>query len=202
MLPAAMATGVGSDVQRGLATVIAGGLIPATFLTLFIIPTLYFVLERWAARRVAAPRQAADTAQVMAAGSNIGTRLLTFHFRLGLGVAPISKHPVRAGSAKARRTLRSRRAPDFFILGHWRTGADRGKRPFAGPEQVLAYLSRYTHRVAISNSRPTRPLSPSGEGNILFFVCFGPSIRKRRTQAGGIEGLTDVQLEHLHCLAG
>jgi Putative transposase/Transposase zinc-binding domain len=27
------------------------------------------------------------------------------------------------------------------------------KRPFAGPQQVLAYLSRYTHRVAISNSR-------------------------------------------------
>ena len=27
------------------------------------------------------------------------------------------------------------------------------KRPFTGPEAVLAYLSRYTHRVAISNSR-------------------------------------------------
>jgi Putative transposase/Transposase zinc-binding domain len=27
------------------------------------------------------------------------------------------------------------------------------KKPFAGPEAVLAYLSRYTHRVAISNSR-------------------------------------------------
>ena len=27
------------------------------------------------------------------------------------------------------------------------------KRPFAGPAQVLAYLARYTHRVAISNSR-------------------------------------------------
>jgi hypothetical protein len=27
------------------------------------------------------------------------------------------------------------------------------KRPFAGPEQVLAYLSRYTHRVGISNRR-------------------------------------------------
>lgn len=26
------------------------------------------------------------------------------------------------------------------------------KRPFGGPEQVLAYLGRYTHRVAISNS--------------------------------------------------
>ena len=28
------------------------------------------------------------------------------------------------------------------------------KRPFAGPQAVLAYLSRYTRRVAISNSRP------------------------------------------------
>jgi hypothetical protein len=27
------------------------------------------------------------------------------------------------------------------------------KRPFAGPDQVLAYLSRYTHRIAISNRR-------------------------------------------------
>ena len=27
------------------------------------------------------------------------------------------------------------------------------KRPFAGPQQVLAYLSRYTHRVGITNSR-------------------------------------------------
>ena len=27
------------------------------------------------------------------------------------------------------------------------------KSPFAGPEAVLAYLARYTHRVAISNSR-------------------------------------------------
>jgi cobalt-zinc-cadmium resistance protein CzcA len=54
MLPAALATGVGSDVQRALATVVAGGLIPATLLTLFIVPTFYFTLERRAARRVAA----------------------------------------------------------------------------------------------------------------------------------------------------
>ena len=33
------------------------------------------------------------------------------------------------------------------------------KRPFAGPEQVLAYLSRYTHRVAISIAAWSRPMS-------------------------------------------
>ena len=32
------------------------------------------------------------------------------------------------------------------------------KPPFARPEAVLAYLSRYTHRVAISNSRRCSPI--------------------------------------------
>jgi heavy metal efflux system protein len=59
MIPAALATGVGSDVQRGLATVVVGGLMLATLLTLFIVPTLYYSLERIAARRAPA-REAAS----------------------------------------------------------------------------------------------------------------------------------------------
>lgn len=38
------------------------------------------------------------------------------------------------------------------------------KEPFAGPKQVLAYLGRYTHRVAISNSR----LQSMEEGKVSF----------------------------------
>ena len=38
------------------------------------------------------------------------------------------------------------------------------KEPFAGPEQVLRYLSRYTHRVAISNRR----LVSADDGSIAF----------------------------------
>jgi putative transposase len=38
------------------------------------------------------------------------------------------------------------------------------KRPFAGPEQVLAYLARYTHRVAISNHR----LTAIEKGHVTF----------------------------------
>lgn len=51
MLPAALATGVGTDVQRGLATVVVGGLVVATLLTLFILPAFYFSLENFIERR-------------------------------------------------------------------------------------------------------------------------------------------------------
>jgi hypothetical protein len=42
------------------------------------------------------------------------------------------------------RTIRAARRIDWVVYA---------KPPFAGPKQVLAYLGRYTHRIAISNSR-------------------------------------------------
>ncbi|HUA80706.1 MAG TPA: CusA/CzcA family heavy metal efflux RND transporter [Dyella sp.] len=51
MLPAALATGVGTDVQRGLATVVVGGLPIATLLTLFILPSLYYGMENFIKQR-------------------------------------------------------------------------------------------------------------------------------------------------------
>ena len=54
-------------------------------------------------------------------------------------------------SRRARRRCRhSRRIWRRCAETEWVVYA---KRPFGGPEAVLAYLSRYTHRVAISNSR-------------------------------------------------
>jgi len=46
LIPAARATGIGSDVQRPLATVIVGGLSSALVLTLFALPALYLLLLR------------------------------------------------------------------------------------------------------------------------------------------------------------
>ncbi len=58
MLPAALATGIGTDVQRNLATVVVGGLGLATLLTLFILPTYYFTIERWVEHRQSTKAQA------------------------------------------------------------------------------------------------------------------------------------------------
>jgi cobalt-zinc-cadmium resistance protein CzcA len=53
MMPAALATGIGSDIQRPLATVIVGGLLSTLLLTLLVLPSLYYV----AAPRKAVTRQ-------------------------------------------------------------------------------------------------------------------------------------------------
>ncbi|GMW00575.1 MAG: hypothetical protein AMXMBFR84_17120 [Candidatus Hydrogenedentota bacterium] len=45
-LPMALSTGVGAEVQRPLATVVIGGVVSCTVLTLFILPVLYFVATR------------------------------------------------------------------------------------------------------------------------------------------------------------
>jgi cobalt-zinc-cadmium resistance protein CzcA len=46
LIPAARSAGIGSDVQRPLATVIIGGLATTLLLVPFIIPTLYYFLDR------------------------------------------------------------------------------------------------------------------------------------------------------------
>lgn len=46
-LPMAIATGLGAEVQRPLATVIIGGIISSTILTLIILPVFYSSLEKW-----------------------------------------------------------------------------------------------------------------------------------------------------------
>ena len=45
-VPMAIATGSGAEVQRPLATVVIGGIISSTFLTLVLLPTLYEWLEK------------------------------------------------------------------------------------------------------------------------------------------------------------
>ena len=62
--------------------------------------------------------------------------------------------PAASPSSAISRPLADKRAFDAALAplrrSEWVVYA---KRPFAGPQAVLAYLARYTHRVAISNSR-------------------------------------------------
>ena len=65
-VPMAMSTGAGAEVQRPLATVVIGGIISSTFLTLILLPTLYDWIERkveeMKARRTSATNEPRDSA--------------------------------------------------------------------------------------------------------------------------------------------
>jgi len=45
MLPLALALGKGSEIQAPMATAVIGGLATSTVLTLFVVPTVYTVLD-------------------------------------------------------------------------------------------------------------------------------------------------------------
>jgi cobalt-zinc-cadmium resistance protein CzcA len=45
-VPMAIATGPGAEVQRPLATVVVGGIISSTLLTLIVLPVLYRIFNR------------------------------------------------------------------------------------------------------------------------------------------------------------
>jgi cobalt-zinc-cadmium resistance protein CzcA len=50
MIPAALARGIGSDIQRPLATVVVGGLTMELLLTLLALPAVYWLAARWRRR--------------------------------------------------------------------------------------------------------------------------------------------------------
>jgi len=87
-VPMALATGVGAEVQRPLATVVIGGVISSTFLTLFVLPVLYAWFEpRGDAQVVEGEDRATpllSTAELEAPGTPAPSHS-------GLVAAPISK---------------------------------------------------------------------------------------------------------------
>lgn len=65
-LPMALSHGAGAEVQKPLATVVIGGLVSATFLTLFVLPLLYYIS---ASRIRIRPNAAAVTLLLMICGT-------------------------------------------------------------------------------------------------------------------------------------
>ncbi|HET9251499.1 MAG TPA: CusA/CzcA family heavy metal efflux RND transporter [Candidatus Eisenbacteria bacterium] len=53
-VPMALNTGIGAEVQRPLATVVIGGVVSSTILTLFVLPAIYVLAERRGKRRIEA----------------------------------------------------------------------------------------------------------------------------------------------------
>ena len=60
-VPMAIATGTGAEVQRPLATVVIGGILSSTALTLLVLPALYQLAHRRDKEPVASPERTVST---------------------------------------------------------------------------------------------------------------------------------------------
>src|SRR5207248_609195 len=80
-------------------------------------------------------------------GFLLPVRVLSKVFRgklLGRLEAALVAGYIELGLQEGKELLRCAAGKSFVVYS---------KRPFAGPQAVLSYLGRYTHRIAISNSR-------------------------------------------------
>lgn len=68
-LPMALSNGSGAEVQRPLATVVIGGLMLATFLTLFVLPILYVLFEHLQKPKLKWPKKAISLALLLTSGA-------------------------------------------------------------------------------------------------------------------------------------
>jgi cobalt-zinc-cadmium resistance protein CzcA len=111
-LPMALSGGDGAEVQRPLATVVIGGLISATLLTLLVLPCLYYYFEKWFTKRVnIAPAAATIALLAMLVLPQTGKAQTTLTLDAALAQARQNNPQVRAGNYEIQVNQALRRAP-------------------------------------------------------------------------------------------
>ncbi|AIZ65559.1 acriflavine resistance protein B (plasmid) [Hymenobacter sp. DG25B] len=96
-LPMALATSAGAEVQRPLATVVIGGLVSATLLTLLVLPVLYALSER--VKAGGPPEEPQPTATLAAPAKSLPVAPVLLLLLLGLPLPGRAQGPLTAAQA-------------------------------------------------------------------------------------------------------
>jgi len=136
-VPMAIATGSGAEVQRPLATVVIGGILSSTFLTLVLLPALYEWVER---KRTPNPEPKETNMKT-------ANRIVTLFVLISLGVATTlsaadKKH---LGGPKGGRLLeKTEPKAEFFLEKDHHvtiTFYDAAMKPVAATAQVVTVIA-------------------------------------------------------------
>jgi Putative transposase/Transposase zinc-binding domain len=108
------------------------------------------------------------------------------------------KHARQAGKLRGAAWLADAPWRDLLARLHAQEWVVYAKQPLGGPAQVLEYLSRYTHRVAISNERIVAVEGDGEDGMVFFRVRDSAHGNRRRTLR--LPALTFIDRFLLHVL--
>jgi cobalt-zinc-cadmium resistance protein CzcA len=136
-LPMALSNSAGAEVQKPLATVVIGGLLTATLLTLIILPILYAITEKRAIAK-----------EAKRAGSSVGTVVTLLLFVLASGSAGAQVAPARTLNLNAALKQADERNPQLLqgALGVRQQEALRRTAYEAGRFSAMAMLGQYNSR--------------------------------------------------------
>ncbi len=101
-IPMAISTGAGGEVQKPLATVVIGGLIISTLLTLFVLPLLYIIFEKGFGYFRPAVKKAVITAVLLFGLISIGSAQRTITLSAALDSAVKNNLSLRAMGTEVR----------------------------------------------------------------------------------------------------
>jgi len=127
-VPMAFSTSAGAEVQKPLATVVIGGLVSATLLTLGVLPLLLLRFERWLNKGLATVLLVAFAALGAAAQP-----------APSLGEAVRSAHKVHASAQLAQLSVAMAKAEPSVVLGNGQLTAQYGQMNAADLDRYVSY---------------------------------------------------------------
>lgn len=180
-LPMALSHGSGAEVQRPLATVVIGGLLVATFLTLFVLPVLYVVFETKLVRKKKSMR---PPIPMLVAG------LLAFSFLSSQAQTPIALGAAMDSAMANNQTVRNERLMADYQKKLARSGANIPQTTVIGEygqinssfsdnriviSQDIRFPTVYTNQKAV--------LKEEWKSSMLYVAVKEAELKKEVTQA-------------------
>lgn len=147
-LPMALSNGAGAEVQRPLATVVIGGLLTATLLTLFVLPALYLLFER--KTKIRLHKAVVIAGIILASVSSVKAQNNPVNINEAINIA--LSHNLQARNARLSEQAEHLRQKTGLDLPKTQFSADYGqinsimKDNRVGVTQGLAFPTVYSHQ--------------------------------------------------------
>jgi cobalt-zinc-cadmium resistance protein CzcA len=178
-LPMALSNGAGAEVQRPLATVVIGGLLIATFLTLFVLPILYAIFEGTARNeKIPLVRSGAILILVVMAATKSGYSQTPISLKAAIDTALINNQTVKNERLKAeyqRQLIKSAaNIPQPMITGQF------GQVNSIYSDKLLGVTQEFSFPTVYANQKSL--LREEWKSSVLSTAVREVELRKQVTQ--------------------